>query len=238
MTLFDEIDANLRYSRKIYSQSLDLAKSQIKKNRDDEAMMTSRLCAMLLAAEYESRLHWLVNHPNSRLSDDERKEIRSNGGIANKWDLLLRIALARRYNLLQNTSHGPQDIHDVLTEVEKERYYRIRRTTRRHLRTLIDLRNSLAHGEWVSALNRKADGFNLDRSKGMNRISPFRVIVIANLLDHLWKLHFDALVTQVAYERDFSINYNGVINADRRLISGDESAWSAQIRNRYRDRTS
>lgn len=236
MTVFQDIDNNLRHGRRAYVQMVHLAKLQVKSHRPrSEVQISERVAALLLAAEYETRLHWLINHPNSRLSHVEKQKVRKTSGTAAKWDYLLRSALALRHRNTHGVPCTAEDVPNVLEAGERERYYMIRRTTRRHLRSLIDMRNSLAHGEWRTALNNKADAINPTRTKSMQRMSLYRVVILANLLDHLWKLHFDALVTQTAFERDFQKHYAGVVNADRRLRNCDEEAWLSIIKKRYKN---
>ncbi|MFE4541559.1 hypothetical protein [Arthrobacter sp. NPDC056727] len=234
MTLFESIDRNLRLGRRAYVQVLHQAKFQVKNHRPVEVSISEKVAALLLAAEYETRLNWLILHPNSRLSASEKQTIRNAKGTADKWDRLLRTALAERHRSVHGGDCTWVDVPGILGLAEQQQYFTIRRTTRTHMRSLIDLRNSLAHGEWSTALTRKADGINLDRTSSMRRMSLYRVVVLANLLDHLWKLHFDALVTRTAFERDFSKHYNGVLNAHTRLRTGDELAWLSTIERRYK----
>jgi hypothetical protein len=234
-TLFEAIDENTRQGTAALVQTLRQAKRQVAENRLVEVASTQRLAALLLAAQYETRLHWLLNHPNSRLSTDDIAYVRRAGGLSVKWNALLKSSLALRKNSRQGTAYRPDDIPAVLDADERSKYWQMRRITTDHLAVLIDVRNSLAHGEWAIALTRSADGINVPRTRDLNSISLYRVVILTNLLEHLWKAHFDAQVTRTAFERDFDRHANGMINAARRLERGDEQRWLSIMRYRYKN---
>ncbi|MET7968595.1 hypothetical protein [Micromonospora sp. NPDC005305] len=228
------IDANVRQGTSAFVHTVRLAKRQVAVNRPAEVAVTERLAALLLAAQYESRLHWLLNHPASRLSPSDISAIQRKKGLASKWEELLRTSLAMRKSNQDGTSYKPRDIPVALNKVERRRYNDINRFTRDHLNPLIDIRNSLAHGEWNTALTKTADGINFDRSVKLRSLSLFRVVILANMLDHLWRAHFDAQVTYYAFERDFDRHYRGMANASRRLERADEARWLEVMRHRYK----
>jgi hypothetical protein len=232
-TLFEAIDDNTRHGASALIQTLRQAKRQVAENRHAEVTITERLAVLLLAAQYESRLNWLLNHPDSRLSTPDIAYVRKAGGISKKWNALLRASLALRKNLRDNTSYRPDDIPAVLDLAERGRYWRMHRIATDHLDMLIDVRNSLAHGEWVTALTPNADAINLARTASLRSLSLYRVVILTNLLDHLWRAHFDAQVTRTAFERDFDKHATGMINAARRLERGDEQRWLANMRRSY-----
>jgi len=141
--------------------------------------------------------------------------------------------LALRKNSREGTSYTPDQIPKVLSADERRKYWMMHSITKKHLDALIDIRNSLAHGEWSVALTKQADGMNLTRTNDLNAISLYRIVITANLLEHLWRAHYDAQVTRIAFERDFDKHAVGMFNAARRLERGDEQRWLATIRRRY-----
>jgi hypothetical protein len=128
-----------------------------------------------------------------------------------------------------------EDVPRGLPRQDRERYIDLIRVAREHLDPLIDTRNSLAHGEWRTALARSADGFNDARTNQLEKISLFQVTILANLLEHYWKCYFDALVTYQAFERDFPIHHRRMMHAARRLERADEDRWLANLRKRFVD---
>jgi hypothetical protein len=234
-TLFDAIDENTRRGTAALVQTLRQGKLQVAQNRPEEVAVTERIAAFLLAAQYESRLHWLINHPNSKLSPNDISYARKAEGTAKRWNALLRTSLALRKNTKEGTSYTPDQIPQALNVDERSRYWRMHDITTDHLNSLIDVRNSLAHGEWSVALARRADGINLSRTTTINTVSLYRVVIMTNLLEHLWRAHFDAQVTIIAFERDFDKHAEGMFNAARRLERGDEQRWLATMRRSYKD---
>ena len=93
VTLFEAIDGNVRQGTAALIQTLRQGKLQVAQNRPDEVAVTERVAALLLAAQYESRLHWLINHPNSRLASSDIDYVKKSGGTAKKWNALLRASL-------------------------------------------------------------------------------------------------------------------------------------------------
>jgi hypothetical protein len=234
-SLFAAIDANTRQGTAALVQTLRQAKRQVAENRLAEVTVTQRLAALLLAAQYETRLHWLLSHPDSRLSPGDIASVRGAGGLAQKWNALLRTSLAMRTNSSIGSCYGPQDIPTVLDPATRRIYRQMNHITTAHLDTLIDMRNSLAHGEWSTALTRNGDGINTARTTHLRSITLYRIVILTNLLEHLWKAHYDAQVTHAAFERDFNSHAIGMVNAAHRLERGDEAKWLADMRRRYKN---
>jgi hypothetical protein len=232
--LFRAIDDNVRRGTAAFTHTLRAAKRQVAEGRTAEVAITERLAALLLAAQYECRLHWLLNHPESRLDSGEIDYIRNSGGVAKKWNALLRAALAMRKGERVGATYLPDSIPAILDRDERRRYRGITRVTDEYLNVLIDLRNSLAHGEWETALTQRADAINHARTTKIRSLTLYRVVVLANILDHLWRMHFDAQVTYFAFERDFDRHYRAIRFGAERMERGDEARWLDAIRRRYK----
>ncbi len=233
--LFASIDSNVRLGTISLSQSLMAAKANAARQRNVLALALTRVSALLLAAQYEARLNWLVWHPWSRLDEQQRAGC-LNGGIASRWEKLLRSALVMRLAALDEPVEiGAADVPTKLPPPYRGIYYDLRRVKRTHLDPLIDNRNSLAHGEWAVALTKDASGLNAERTQRIQDLTLFQVVVTANLLDHFWKCYFDAIVTRDALERDFAVHHQRMMHAARRLTSGDEEKWLYNLQMRYKD---
>lgn len=241
--LFKAIDKNVRTGNAALNQTLLDAKKLVsastsndagKRNASEDAIATaSRVAHLLLAAQYEARLAWLTWHPNSRLTIQQRHDA-SSGGISKRWTTLLKIALSDRLARREPSIEiRPQNLPRGLPKQDRARYYDLIRVARDHLSPLIDTRNSLAHGEWTIALNRDGKQVNPERTEELDRISLFRVTILANLLEHYWKCYFDALVTYQAFERDFPVHHRRMMYAARRLESASEDKWLENLRRRF-----
>ncbi|WP_157524984.1 hypothetical protein [Microbacterium yannicii] len=247
LDLFAAIDENVRTGSAALRHTLLYAKAQAARSplgrleggrsgSAEVAMTTSsRVAHLLLAAQYEARLAWLTWHPHSRLTTQQREDA-LRGGLSARWQLLLKIALADRLARREpSVQLGVKDIPRRLPPSDRARYFDLLRVARDHLNPLIDTRNSLAHGEWTTALARSTDGINVARTADLDRISLFRVTILANLLEHFWKCYFDALVTYQAFERDFPIHHQRMMHAARRLETSDEQLWLRNLRRRFVD---
>lgn len=243
--LFAAIDENVRTGNAALRHTLLYAKAQAartpsgkrpqgSRSSQEVAIDTSsRVAYLLLAAQYEARLAWLTWHPHSRLTNQQREDA-LKGGISNRWQLLLKVALTDRLGRREpKVEVNARDLPRGLPPSDRARYFDLARVARNHLNPLIDARNSLAHGEWTTALTRSADGINQERTEELGRISLFRVTILANLLEHYWKCYFDALVTNQAFERDFPIHHERMMHAARRLDTSDEQQWLNNLRRRF-----
>lgn len=252
IALFDAIDENVRsgtfalkhtlLQAKAYaartpsSSSIRRPNTNLPDGRALAAESTARVAHLLLAAQYEARLAWLIWHPSSRLSEQQRESALRGGGLAARWKQLLKLALSDRLGRLDPPiTLSAADIPQRLPREYRRFYFDLVRVAKNHLDPLIDTRNSLAHGEWRTALTRTADGFNEPRTGQLGEISLFRVTVLANLLDHYWKCYFDALVTYEAFERDFRAHHRRMMHASVRLSRADEERWVANLRRRFKD---
>lgn len=247
LQLFAAIDENVRTGTSALRHTLLQAKAQAARSpsvmdgslgpagRETAVENAARVAHLLLAAQYEARLAWLTWHPDSRLDASQKREA-LKGGFADRWKTLLRLALSDRLQRRDPPiSISPHTFPRGLPPADRARYYDLNGVARKYLNPLIDTRNSLAHGEWVTALTRSADGLNAGRTAELGKISIFRVTVLANLLDHYWKCYFDALVTHRAFERDFPIHHRRMMHAADRLERASESRWLANLRKRFVD---
>lgn len=244
--LFAAIDENVRAGTVALRHTLLQAKGQAARSPVAMASgasasgqlvadMTARVAHLLLAAQYEARLAWLIWHPDSRLTSEQRTVV-LRGGVAARWKSLLGLALSDRLARRDPpVIVDPEDVPRGLPRQDRERYTDLIRVAREHLDPLIDTRNSLAHGEWRIALARSTDGINESRTNQIEKISLFRVTIAANLLEHYWKCYFDALVTYQAFERDFPVHHRRMMHAATRLENADEDRWLANLRKRFVD---
>jgi hypothetical protein len=204
-------------------------KDAIRTADERKERILTKNCALLLGAKLETTLMRIVYDPTG-FSDSQRQRILTAPTASDRWLRIIKEAFARRHNL--NTSQVPRQ----LPFTARARYDGMERLVREQFIPLIELRNSLAHGQWHRTLN--SSGLKVD-SRRMAQLatqSLWRLTIQNNLLEHVADLVYDLVVTRYAFERDFDKRWGDLHSATMRLESGSGEKWVQMLRDRYQRR--
>lgn len=103
------------------------------------------------------------------------------------------------------------------------------------LRIIIEIRNKLAHGQWVYPLNSEGTAVESDKYELINKENLQSLQQKLNLLKHLASVIHDLVVSQTTFERDFEKHFQGVSQARINLKTKDYDKYKAQLVQRKRD---
>jgi hypothetical protein len=186
-------------------------------------------CALLLGAKLETTLMRIIYAPIG-FRDSQRQRLLSTSTASDRWLRVVREAFAKRHNL--TVGQVPRQ----LPFTARARFDEMERLIREQFIPLIELRNSLAHGQWYRTLN--SSGLKVD-SRRMEQLATqnlWRLTIQNNLLQHMADLIYDLVVTRYAFERDFDKRWGDLRSATMRLESGSGEKWAQMLRERYQRR--
>jgi hypothetical protein len=149
-------------------------------SQGDEITVSSfvRLYALLLGAWAECRLRKLVNEPQGFI-DSERKAIHTENTQLKQWQKAVEVAFRRQYQIPKAFLSS-----SVLPHSAYSRYITLSDMLVNNLGSIIELRNKLAHGQWVYPLNNDGDDIaqeQMDVLRVENLLSlQFKKALIAN----------------------------------------------------------
>ncbi len=169
------------------------------------------LNSFLLGAWAENRLRKLL-YEKSGLSDEERNIVISQSSQLEKWEKLIEVAFRKHYSVpnaelnAKNLPFSAATRYEALNEILND-----------NLRSVIEIRNKLAHGQWVYPLN--SDGTDIEQGKyqALNQENLPSLQYKKSLITSLADIIHDLVVSLATFDRDFDKNYRKIINTQNNL---------------------
>jgi hypothetical protein len=212
------------------AEAFDVARNSCKDairtgKRREEGILTKN-CALILGAKLETTLFRIIYDP-SGFTPDQRRRIESTPTVADKWLRVVKEAFASRHEI--PLSQVPRR----LPFTGQAQYLEIERLIKEQFIPLIELRNSLAHGQWHRTLNSSGTKVDPRRMAQLSKLSVWRLAIQDNILHHVSLLIHDLVVTRLAFERDFDKRWNDLHSAVTRLESSSGETWAQKLRERH-----
>lgn len=186
-----------------------------------------RLYALLLGAWAECRLCKLVYEPNG-FNEQERTFIRSRSTQLEQWHTAVEIAFRKYYNVPKALLSDKSLAHSTYSQ-----YATILDMLEKDLRPIIELRNKLAHGQWVYPLNNTGDDVaqkQMGALRGENLLSlQFKKALVSYLSDVI----HDLVVSRPTFERDFNEHYRAIVATRCNLQRRDYKSYAKQMVKKY-----
>lgn len=186
-----------------------------------------RLYALLLGAWAECRLCKLVYEPNG-FNEQERTFIRLGSTQLEQWHTAVEIAFRKYYNVPKAPLSDKSLAHSTYSQ-----YVTILDMLEKDLRPIIELRNKLAHGQWVYPLNTTGDDVaqeQMDALRVENLVSlQFKKALISYLSDVI----HDLVVSRPTFERDFDKHYRAIVATRCNLQTRDYKSYVKRMERKY-----
>ncbi len=195
---------------KTIQYSIDDAFKNIKikianKKSEEEIISNAKLLVLLLGIWSEARLEKLINERNI-FNKREVQLIESERTKIGQWKLIIELSFRKHYNIY----FGDELTKDNLRNVFKK-YNNLILYIENHLQTIIEVRNKLAHGQWVCQPNKNKTAqnanINIQQLQNENFLSLEKKYQILN---YLTKIIHDLVVSPNTFERDFKKNYSEI----------------------------
>jgi hypothetical protein len=224
--------SNLREIEKALDSIGRFAKQEIAQNDSHGALNSLvMLYTLMIGAWAECRLKKLL-HEQFGFSESERLQIEAKDSQHNQWIKAVETAFRKHYNLkrarLDQKSLG----------VSKAAYYTaLKDVLDDELKSIIEIRNKLAHGQWVYPLNNagtrvEPEKYRLLKSENL-LILQLKFSLVRKVADTI----HDLIVSPPTFERDFDVHFKRLdqarIDIKRRKYS---SFRDKLIQARLRDR--
>lgn len=215
--------ANIRSIEIALNHSSLAARRAIAEQNDPAIKSFVSLNAFLLGAWAENRLRKLL-FENNGFSSAERTTILSQQAQIDQWLKLIELSFRKHHKvphaLLNDTS---------LPFTSNAQYVVLVDILDKDLRSVIEVRNKLAHGQWVYPLNN--DGTDLEQGKYqlLNNENLPSLQYKKSLLTSLSDIIHDLVVSLPTFERDFNINYKRITNTRSNLTSRSYDKYAKQL---------
>lgn len=216
--------ANLRELELARGHTARLARAAIA-SRDPQNSLRSllRLFALLVGAWAECRLRKLI-HEEFGFSDAERSAITAKSTQLEQWQETVDLAFRKHHKVPKaplderalGVAHAARRaaLHDVLNN---------------ELRIIIEIRNKLAHGQWVYPLNNEGTAVEPEKYKLINKENLQSLQFKFDLLGHLADATHDLVVSPATFERDFEMHFRRLFQVRTNLVTKDYAKYEHQL---------
>ena len=186
-----------------------------------------RLYALLLGAWAECRLQKLVYEPQG-FDDTERNTIRTESTQLKQWQKAVEIAFRRQYKIPKAVLSA-----GVLSHSAYSRYKTLSDMLTNDLGAIIELRNKLAHGQWVYPLNNEGNDVAQEKMDALRVENLLSLQFKKTLLETLSSAIHDLVVSKPTFERDFDHHLRIIVETQRNLKKRDYKSWAENMRQKY-----
>lgn len=165
----------------------------------------TRLYAFLLGAWAETRLHKLINE-NGAYNDQNKEIIFSQRTQLDQWHKTIEVSYREYFTVpraslsLENIPHTAFHRLNTLTSILNE-----------DLKSVIEVRNKLAHGQWVYPLNSSCTNVEADKYRLINNENLLSLQFKKSLITTLADIVHDLAVSLPTFERDFDNHFRRIV---------------------------
>ncbi|EMC8463236.1 hypothetical protein ACRRGR_003227 [Vibrio alginolyticus] len=216
--------ANLQEIELALGHTFRLAKDSIS-SKDPQQSLRSllRLYSFLIGAWAETRLNKLL-HEEFGFCEEKRAQIESQNSQLDRWKLTIDLAFRKHHKVPK------AKLNAVTLGVDHSaRRDALHETLENELRIIIEIRNKLAHGQWVYPLNNECTKVENDKYLLINKENlqslRFKFSLINNLADAI----NDLVVSPVAFERDFEEHFRKLNQVRINLQTKDYKQYESAL---------
>lgn len=204
-------------------RELNAALSRSDSVTSDALLKTAML---LLGAWAENRLRKMLFERNG-FTAVERQQISSAPSQIETWKTALEFGFRKKHGI------PFASLSQALPITPRSRYLALVSIIETDLRPIIEVRNKLAHGQWVRPLNSDNDDFSPVHIRQINGENAHSIKCKHRILDYMAQLIHDLVAGNVAFERDFDIHYTRMEHAKREISSRSYEKWLTLMREKH-----
>jgi len=212
-----------------------LRRSIATKDRKQQAALLP-LYMFLLGASAEARLSKILFEPKA-FSQGQVSTILAESSQIGKWLTLVRLAFLKH-----------EGIFDFDTQVNTNSvgrssallYDDICKHIKNDLRSVIELRNKMAHGQWENPFVNWSSPYDLsdlkvsgEHMKMLKSENLMTLILKRGMINRILDIVRDLAISQIAFRRDYDEHYKRIHNASIQLRTKDYKKYTDNLVNRF-----
>lgn len=202
-------------------------KFAIARQNDVSADALLKLLLLLVGSWAECRLRKLAYEPNG-FSEVERTEIQAQPSQIDRWNKAVEFGFRKRYKV---TAHV---LKPALPFTPRARFTTIVASLQEDLKPLIEMRNSLAHGQWERPLTNDELNINQDMCQNLALENCLSAGFKLKILEVLSSAIHDLIAGNHAFERDFDRHFSILEQTRRNLATRNYEDWKGHMIDKYR----
>lgn len=227
--------ANLRELDTALKNTSRLARAAIASRDPQKSLQTLlRMHALLIGAWAESRLCKLL-HEEFGFDDGERAIVLSKGTQLGQWQCTVDLAFRKHHGI----KSAPLDMRSLGVDFSARREA-LQSVLDKELRIIIEIRNKLAHGQWIYPLNNEGTAIEQDKYRLVNKENLQSLQFKQALIEHLANAVHDLVVSPIAFARDFESHFSKLLQVRTNLGTKKYEKYEATLvesRRRARETT-
>lgn len=182
-----------------------------------------RIYALLIAAWAEARLNKILTDKHT-FTNNSLQAIERAGSQLNKWLKAVELAFKQHHNLTSEeiTSNSIGAVHF-------ERYSKLKSLLKNELKPIIEVRNKLAHGQWLYPLNRHSTNLSNNIYQALNNENHLSLKFKFQIIGYLSDIIHDLIISQPTFERDFSKLFRKIESAKTNLLNRKYEDYVQQL---------
>ncbi|MFA6188791.1 MAG: hypothetical protein WC680_05885 [Sulfuricurvum sp.] len=181
------------------------------------------LYAFLIGAWAENRLKKLL-YEKDAFSPTERKTILVQNTQLDQWNKILEVSYRKHYKLPKAQITGM-----TIPLTAFARYQILLDTLNTDLQDVIEIRNKLAHGQWIYPFTN--DGLKVETNK-YNTLQNANLLALQfqwSLIKNLSNVIHDLVVSLQTFDRDFDKNFKLITNTRINLKKRSYQQYASQL---------
>jgi hypothetical protein len=203
--------ANLRSLEIAIKNTALSARKAISKENDSAKDSFVRLYAFLIGAWAENRLKKLLFEQNG-FSRDERNRVLSQLSQIDKWKKTVEVSFRKYYGIPRKKIS-----ENTLPFTAYIRFTTLNEIIDKDLRPIIEVRNRLAHGQWIYPLSDDGKGVEQHKYRLINNENLLSLQFKFKLVSNLCSIINDLVVSLPTFDRDFDMHYQHITNTRNNL---------------------
>ena len=219
--------ANLQEIDRAMEKTARSLRMAISQNDENTISAFMRLYALLLGAWAECRLRKLIYEPHG-FNDNERIAVQAESTQLNQWQKAVEIAIRRQYKIPKAALTA-----NVLSHSAHSRFITLTEMLTNDLASIIELRNKLAHGQWIYPLNNEGDDVAQKQMDALRIENLLSLQFKKKLIETLSSAINDLVVSKPTFERDFDDHLRVIIETRRNLQNRDYQIYVESMRKKY-----
>jgi len=221
---------NLRHVQLSIEEIFLLAKNKIKTKNENSNNFKSivRLLILQLGIWSEVRYNKLISEYNylsptkdKFFTELELKFLNLKKNKIDQWINIVELSFRKHYDIyigheLKESNLGSQkytEYTSILNIIDK------------YLRSIIEVRNKLAHGHWIQQLNDNGQQNNNINIASINSENLITLEKKYQIIQYLAKIIHDLMISKPTFERDFTLYYKEVMDRKKFIDKHSDNAY-------------
>jgi hypothetical protein len=191
--------ANVRKLNQVKKNLIKDINFYLRKSDNFQVEIKTKLLALLYSAWSEAQFIQIVYTPSS-FSSSEISSIKNKTGIANRWKEMVNIAIQK-----VDSSEISSNLQDQNLQEQKDKLIQY---INEYIHEPYQLRNKIAHGQWVHALNGNNDDIDPNLTSDLEQLNYIEIIKQFKVHQYLGLIIRDLVQSP---NKGFNSNYSSTI---------------------------